>query len=102
MIILPILSVLNCTNWSESTGNASNCYINSTFLKDYASLTGGLIFLSIWTGFIPLVLYICLCLFMLFVVPSFLKYVFREVTSPYSEISIDDKLSEESDNNIET
>ena len=102
MVIFPILSVMNCSNWSEATGHASNCYINAAFLKEYASLTGGLIFISIWTGFIPLILYIGLCFLLLFGVPWYIKRGINEVKSSNGDIYNNVAPSEISNTNNET
>ncbi len=102
MVVLPILSVLNCTSWSEATGHVSNCYINATFLKEYAGLTWGLIFISIWTGYIPLAIYIGLCLLLLFGVPWYIKRGIHETNNTNSEINNYNEPSEISNGNSKT
>ncbi len=56
--IIPIISLINCNNWSAGTGGVNQCFLELEFLRAIAEPLWGLIYISSFFVFIPLLLII--------------------------------------------
>ncbi|MDR7092257.1 hypothetical protein [Cellvibrio fibrivorans] len=58
--IIPTISLINCNSWSANTGSINQCFLEVEFLKAIAESLWGLIYISAFLVFTPLMLIIAI------------------------------------------
>jgi hypothetical protein len=74
--ILPIISAFNC-NWNEGVG-VTNCYVNWGIFREFADIFYWVILLSVFTFFIPLLIYIAATILIIKYVPACFIWLARQ------------------------
>jgi hypothetical protein len=60
--VLPILGVMNCDGWNAGSMAVATCAIDNGLFRSYANLYMAFLFFSSFLVFIPVLIYIVICI----------------------------------------